>query len=166
MSHSSATPRPTRLFVDAGVIIDGCFNRWGASKGVLLLATLRAHYTVVLAEAIEREVQRAVARRTSGMEPAAAAPILGDVAGWFERVRIERHAMPTEALIRQHAATIMPVLRHLNDLLAVVTAIQSHPDWVLSTNTEHWNDRLAERIGLHVATPFAFLQRLLPPDPA
>ena len=59
----------------------------------------------------------------------------------------------------------MPVLKHLNDLAAVVTANHAHPDWVFSTNTEHWNDRLAERTGLRVATPFAFLQQLLPPEP-
>lgn len=165
MSLAPTTPRPTRLFLDAGVIIDGCFNRWGASKGVLVLTTLRSHYTVVLAEAVEREVQRAVARRTSGMETAAAAPILRDVAGWFERVRIERHSIPTEDVVREQAPIIMPVLKHLNDLAAVVTAIHAHPDWVLSTNTEHWNDRLAERTGLRVATPFAFLQQLLPPEP-
>jgi hypothetical protein len=31
---------PLRLFLDAGVIIDGCFNPWGTCKSVLILATL------------------------------------------------------------------------------------------------------------------------------
>ena len=50
--------QPLWLFLDTGVILEGCFGRWGASKGVLVLATERRLYTVVLAEAVERELQR------------------------------------------------------------------------------------------------------------
>ena len=53
--------QPLRLFLDTGVIIEGCFGRWGAAKGVLILATDRRHYTAVLAEAVERELQHNVA---------------------------------------------------------------------------------------------------------
>jgi hypothetical protein len=49
-------PRPLRLFLDAGVITDGCFNTWGVCKGVLILTTLRASFHVVLAEPILEEV--------------------------------------------------------------------------------------------------------------
>ena len=137
---------------------------WGASKAVLVLATLRGLYTVVLAEAIEREVQRAIARKIAQLDPTESQAIARNVAGWLNQVRIERHPLPTPEAIRQHAAAILPAIRHVNDLPAVVTAIQAQPDWVISTNVEHWNERLAARTGLRVATPLAFLHQLRPAE--
>lgn len=58
------TDQPVRVFLDTGVIIEGCFGRWGAAKGVLILATDRRLYTVVLAQAVEMELQRNVALTT------------------------------------------------------------------------------------------------------
>ena len=154
--------RPVRLFLDAGVILEGCFSAWGASKAVLILATLRANFTVVLAEAIEREVQRTLARKISSLDAATAATIAQGVSGWLDRVRVERYPLPTEEDIRAQLSTVLPALRHVNDLPAVVTALQASPDWVISTNTEHWNERLANRTGLRIATPQAFLPHLRP----
>ena len=44
---AAGSAQPLRLFLDTGVILQGCFGRWGASKGVLILATERRLYTVV-----------------------------------------------------------------------------------------------------------------------
>lgn len=133
---------------------------------MLILATLREHFTVVLAEAIAREVQRSIARKTAPLDPAAAQAITQGVSGWLDRVRIERYPLPSPDEIRRHAPTILPALRHVNDLPAVVTAMQAQPDWVLSTNTEHWNERLGERTGLRIATPSIFLRQLRPVEGA
>jgi FAD/FMN-containing dehydrogenase len=133
---------------------------------MLVLATLRSNFTVVLAEAIERETQRALARRTAGLDAAAALTIAQGMTGWLSRVRIERHPMPDEAEIRAHMATVLPAIKHINDLPAVITALRAQPDWVLSTNTEHWNARLGARIGLRIATPREFLRQLRPPQDA
>lgn len=160
----TAPASPVRLFLDAGVIIEGCLGRWGAAKGILILATLRANFTMVLAEAIEREVQRAVARRTAGLDTTAAQEIAQSLAGWMECVRIERWPLPSKDEIQAHLAFILPVIRHINDVPAVVTALRAQPDWVLSTNTAHWNSRLTARTGLRVATPLAFLSQLHLPD--
>lgn len=159
---SAPAARPLRLFLDAGVILEGCFGAWGASKGVLILATLRDTYTIVLAEAIEREVQRAIARKTASLDASTARSIGEGVAGWLERIRIERYPFPSEEEIRAHVARLLPAIKHVNDLPAVVTAMHARPDWVLSTNTAHWNARLADRTGLRVATPQAFLRQLSP----
>jgi hypothetical protein len=56
----------------------------------------------------------------------------------------------------------MPALRHLNDLPAVVAAMEARPDWVISTNRAHWNDDLAARSGLRIAAPQDFLLALSP----
>lgn len=160
----TAPGSPIRLFLDAGVIIEGCLGRWGAAKGVLILATLRANFTLVLAEAIEREVRHAIARRAAALDTTSAQEVRQSLMGWMERVRIERWPLPSEDEIQTHLAFILPVIRHVNDLPAVVTALLAQPDWVLSTNTAHWNSRLTARTGLRVATALSFLSQLHLPD--
>jgi hypothetical protein len=158
---TSPLGRPLRVFLDSGVIIEGCVAPWGASKGVLILATVQSNFTIVLAEAVEREVVRAITNK-AGSDGETASALLDNLTGWLARVRLECHPRPSEAEAAAYAPSIMPALRHYNDLDAVVTAIKTKPDWVLSTNTAHWNQRLAERTGLRIATPSSFLTRLVP----
>jgi hypothetical protein len=57
---------------------------------------------------------------------------------------------------------LMPAVRHENDMASIVAAVLARPDWVLSTNTKHWNQDVAARTGLHIATPLDFLEHLQP----
>ncbi len=100
MIEPSRRRPPLRLFLDAGVIIQGCLVPWGAAKGVLGLATLRDHYTIGLAEAIEREVQRAVVNLTATREPTLNVALAQSIGGWQDRVWIERYPFPSEQAIR------------------------------------------------------------------
>lgn len=43
----------------------------------------------------------------------------------MHRVHIERWTLPQPEVIESHAPTLLPVLRHHNDLPAVVTVIQA-----------------------------------------
>jgi hypothetical protein len=154
---------PQRLFLDTGVILEGCFGRWGAAKGVLILATERRLYTVVLAEAVDRELQRNITYTLVPPTPSEArAAAAEEVSGWLRRVRIERWPLPSVDDIERHAPTLMPVLRHRNDLPVVVSAMQARPDWVISANREHWNEVLAQRTALRIVTPREFLGQLRP----
>ena len=164
MSSTSRASHPIRLFLDTGVIIEGCLGAWGSCKAALVLATIKVNFTVVLGEAIEIELRDAVAHKAAGLAPAAARDFTTGVDGWLARVRIERHPRPSAGEVQAAMATILPALRHQNDLPAVVTAMLARPDWVLSTNTEHWNDAVAARTGLRIATPLAFLSQLLPAE--
>ena len=51
---------PLRLFLDTGVLIDGFFNRWGACKAVLILATLRTQFRAIVADPVGEELARGV----------------------------------------------------------------------------------------------------------
>src|SRR5207244_8520036 len=104
--------RPIRLFLDAGVIIQGCWVPWGAAKAVLVLATLREYFTVVLAASIEREIARTEANKLAASSPADRADISNSIAGWFERVRVERYPLPAPRDIYRHAPNLLPVLKH------------------------------------------------------
>ncbi len=158
------TPEPTaplRLFLDAGVIIDGCFNRWGTCKGVLILSTLRASFHVVLAESILAEGRRDIDRRIASLPADEARRVTANVDGWLRRIRSEVVPWPSTYEIRTYQ-NLMPVVRHENDMASIVAAVLARPDWVLSTNTKHWNQDVAARTGLRIATPLDFLERLQP----
>jgi len=145
VGETGASTRPLRLFLDTGVIIEGCLGSWGAAKAVLILATIRTNWIVVLAEAIERELQAVIARKTAALSPDDAQAVAESVAGWMNRVRMERWPLPSATDLDAAAPTVLPLLRHVHDLPAVVTAMQARPDWTLSTNTAHWNEALGAR---------------------
>lgn len=153
-------PSPSlRLFLDAGVIIDGCYNTWGFSKNTLILATLRRNYRLVLAESIESEVQLEISFRQQGLSPAAAHAIAVPYFGWLQRVRLERVPQPTQAQVMTYSH-LLPIVRHVNDMPSVVAAVLARPDAVLSINTRHWNQELARATGLFITTPMDFAERL------
>jgi len=54
------TPPPRRLFLDSGVLVDGCFSQWSASKAILILAAQTAHFIIVLADVVDSEVRAAL----------------------------------------------------------------------------------------------------------
>lgn len=157
---STANVVPQRVFLDTGVIIEGCFGRWGAAKGMLVLMTDRRLYTVVLAEAVERELERNVAFTMAAAPDATRDAVDVQVSGWLRRVRLERHPLPAADVVAGLAPTLMPVVRHRNDVPAIVSAVQARPDWVVSTNTDHWNADVAARTSLRILTPQGFLSRL------
>jgi hypothetical protein len=144
------------------VIIQGCAANWGSAKGVLILATLRDRYAVVLADAVAKEIAREETKRHRTLPIEQARGFADDLSGWFARIRLERLRPPTVEAVARALPTIMPALRHMNDLPAVVAAMEAQPDWVISTNRAHWNDDLATRSGLRIATPQDFLLSLRP----
>jgi hypothetical protein len=162
---AGTTDRAVRLFLDAGVIIDGCVSNWALAKAVLILATFRDLYTVVLADRIAEEIARATARKQSALPPHEAAIFLAGINGWFEHVRIERLPPPGDDAVRDAMRAILPALRHMNDLPPVVAAMRAQPDWVISSNDAHWNDDLARRSGLRIVTPAGFLRQISPQPP-
>jgi len=153
--------QPVRLFFDTGVLVDGFFNPWGTCKGVLILAALRRQFRAVIAEPVTEELGRNTEKKIARLPGDDTAVIREAIAGWFERARPERVPWPSELDMRGHAGLIAAV-RHRNDMPAVVAAMLARPDWVLSTNTAHWNQELAARTGLHIVTPADFLQSLYP----
>lgn len=150
---------PLRLFLDAGVLIDGFFNLWGTCKGVLILTTLRAHFRAVIADPIREELVRAVDTKTATLSPEDAQAVRDSVNGWHTYARPISLPWPQPEEMRTHAS-LLAAVKHQNDMPSVVAAVIARPDWILSTNTEHWNQELARRIGLRVATPAEFLASL------
>ena len=155
-------PVPQRLFLDAGVLIQAFVAEWGAPKVLLVLATMRESFTIVLALQTEREVRRAFARRIAVAQPgerlAVEQRLVASFEGWLARVALERLAAPAPGAVYAHLEAILRAVRHTNDLEAVVSAMQARPHWVIATNTDHWGPALAARSGLRIGTPIAFLE--------
>lgn len=152
-------PAPLRLFLDAGVLIDGCTNRGGASKGVIILVARRQLFRAVIADPIDEEFKRNTGRKTASLPDAEKQIIIEGVAGWFRRARPERRPWPSRDEMMAHAH-LLAAVRHRNDMPGVVAAVLARPDWILSTNTAHWNQELAALTGLRIATPDQFLASL------
>lgn len=99
---------PWRVFLDTGVIIAGCTRPWGATKAVTILMTQCQRFTLVLGEAVERELTRALLRGETVEAEA--------VSGWLHRVRQERWPLPAPEDLAQAEPFLLPVLRRQNDL--------------------------------------------------
>lgn len=151
----SAPPR--RVFLDAGVLVEGCCSLWGASKALLILTTYRLHYTIVLADVTEQVVLRALIRKANLRPQYVPQDLMAAYHGWLTHARIERVQVPPADLLARNLPLLLPVIRHRNDLPAVVSAIQAQADWIISTNTAHWTPALGAAIGITVASPEAFL---------
>ena len=124
----SASQRRVRLFLDAGVIIQDCAANWGSAKGVLILAALRDRYVVVLADAVAKEIAREETARQRTLSVEQATIFADAINGWLARIRLERLRPPTDEAIAGALPTLMSALRHLNDLPAIVAAMEARPD--------------------------------------
>jgi len=166
--------QPSRLFLDTGVIIDGCVSMFSASRGLLILASQhRQLYTIVLAAEVEDELRIALESKVHGVTEALQRQGVADAAGqaeqirqsaatWLTRVRLERPPRCSADDIRRVKADILPVLRHEHDLPPVVAAIAAKPDWIISNNSRHWSPELAKRINLRIVTAREFTALLAP----
>ncbi|MGH2345377.1 MAG: hypothetical protein ACRDG4_09140 [Chloroflexota bacterium] len=123
------------------------------------MTALRANFRAVIADPIHEEVARNMRKLTSRLPDQEARAIMTALDGWYKIARPLRLPRPSAEELRMHA-NLLAVVRHHNDMPAVVAAVLSRPDWVLSTNTEHWNAGLAQRTGLRIAHPAEFLQSL------
>lgn len=153
--------RPLRLFLDTGVLIQGHFRPYSSAHAVLVLSTLRTQFQAIIAEPVAEEFERWLDRKTKAVPAAEASHLTSGVEGWLKRARPSRVPWPAAQELAIYAG-LLAVVRHENDMPAVVAAVLARPDWVLSTNIAHWNQELATRTNLRVAHPAAFLALLHP----
>jgi predicted nucleic acid-binding protein len=142
------------LFLDSNILLEGLIARWGLSKAVLSLCAVRIHQ-LFLAEIVREEVERALLIITSDYAKASrrlSEQILSD---YDEFIRLAKPKLipkprPQEELAHRH------LIRHQHDVPVLVSAINSAPDWLLTSNIEHFNQQVARRTGLRIATPYQF----------
>lgn len=52
------------------------------------------------------------------------------------------------------------LIRHAADVPVLMSAMASKPDWLLTHNTKHFTDVVAQRTSLRIATPAEFFRAL------
>lgn len=142
-----------RVFVDSNVLIEGLFAPWSASRAILILARAGV-FRLVLSPYVEAEVERALLKRLAG-DSEEGSRLIDDYALALKLVAPER----TERITREEFESHRALIRHINDVPVLVTAIKAQPDWLVTANTEHFNADVAARTGLQIATPREFLAR-------
>lgn len=132
-----------------------------SAKAILILTALRHQFRAVIAEPVAVEFDRWLTAETRSLPGVEAALLASGVEGWMARAHPERLPWPSPDELRTHAP-LLAVVRHDNDMPAVVAAVFARPDRILSMNTAHWNADLAARTGLRVMHPSDFLAGLHP----
>ena len=149
MSDASARPR---VFIDSDVLIEGLFAPWSAPRAILILARARL-FRIILSPYVEMEVERALLARLANND-LEGSRLIDDYALAIKLLDPERLERISREEFNSHRGSI----RHLNDVPVLVTAIKARPDWLVTSNTEHFDDEVALRTGLRIVTPHEFLR--------
>lgn len=138
-----------RVFLDSCVLIEGLACPWSNSHGLLILA--RSFSTIVLAEIVQEETERALQRkRQTGHR----GDLVADYRGLMQRSVVERVPYVSPQQFE----------RHQTDIPVLAAAVQAKPDWLLTDNTSdgHFDATASQRTGIRFATPKEFLETLRP----
>ncbi len=147
--------RKLRLFLDSNVLTGGIVAPWGLDKAVLSLCAARV-CKLVLAEAVREEVEENLLVQAQGLPPKQADGIIEDYRRLIELTRPEMVPFP-----ELHAVVAgRRLIRHASDVPVLLSAMKSKPDWLLTHNTKHFTQAVAQRSGLRIATPVEFFRTL------
>jgi predicted nucleic acid-binding protein len=147
--------RPLRLFLDSNVLTGGIVAPWGLGKAVLSLCAARI-CRLVLAEIVRQEVEDNLLHHATILPPLDAEQVLTDYTTLITLTRPEIIPLPDAQAVIQ----ARHLIRHAADVPVLLSAMQSHPDWLLTHNTAHFTPTVAKRTGLQIATPRIFFQAL------
>lgn len=147
---------PIRVFVDSNVLIEGLFSPWSNSRAILVLAR-SGLFRLVLSPYVEDEVEGVLLRRFAA-DDQGGGRLIDDYARALDLLDPERLERVTRSELDAHRAFI----RHQHDVPVLVTAIKARPDWLVTSNTEHFSPAVAARTGLRIVTPHQFLRSFGP----
>lgn len=148
-------PRRIRLFLDSNVLTGGLVSPWGLDKAVLSLCAARV-CKLVLAEAVRDEVEENLLIHAEKLSLSDAEQLIEDYRRLIRLTHPEMVAYPASDLV--HSS--WHIIRHEADVPVLLSAMASRPDWLLTHNTKHFTDAVAQRCGLRIATPVEFFRAL------
>ncbi|MBI3696100.1 MAG: PIN domain-containing protein [Acidobacteria bacterium] len=139
-----------RVFLDSCVLIEGLAVHSSASQGVLILR--RSLITLILAEAVYEETKRALCRDF----PAESDELLRNLECVLDPQIVER--LPRVS--RHDVEQARRLIRHEHDAPILAAAIKARPDWLVTDNTDHFNEEVSRRTGLRIVTPGRLLDEV------
>jgi predicted nucleic acid-binding protein len=141
------------LFLDSGVFVQGISAEWGAAKAILILGA-RGVFSIHTSEVVIHEVTAALNRK--GMPTGSGS----DFERLVRALKLTVHPRPSKDAVREGIRSYLPLVRHRAGIPIVVAALAANPDWLVSSNTEHFNPALARAMGLRIVSPPLLLRHL------
>ena len=144
--------RRIRLFLDSNVFTAGIVSPWGFDKAALSLCAAQL-CKLVLAEVVRDEVEENLLLHAERLSALNADELIEHYHRLVKLTGPEIVPYPAQALVRRH------IIRHA-DVPVLLSAMVSKPDWLLTHNTKHFTQTVANRTGLRIATPAEFFRTL------
>ncbi len=148
-------PASIRLFLDSNVLTGGIVASWGPGKAVLSLCASRI-CRMVLAEVVADEVETNLILHVSLLPKDEANQVLEDYDRLIKLARPIRIPAPAIEEVRASRRLIA----HASDVPVLISAVKARPDWMLTHNTRHFTEAVAQRSGIRIATPSAFFKAI------
>jgi hypothetical protein len=128
---------------------------WGLDKAVLSLCAARL-CRLVLAEIVRDEVEENLLLHAERLPALDADELIEHYRGLVKLAGPEMVPYPDKTLVQPNRHLI----RHAADVPVLLSAMSSKPDWLLTHNTKHFTQAVANRTGLRIATPAEFFRTL------
>lgn len=142
-----------RVFVDSNVLIECLLSPWSLSRAVIILARIGL-FRLILSPYVEDEVEGVLLNRLA-LTPLKGSHLIDDYSKMLNLLAPER----TERITQEEFESNRSLIRHGKDVPVLVTAIKVKPDWLITSNTEHFNEEVAARTGLRIVTAQEFLKQ-------
>ena len=150
-----SSQRRIRLFLDSNVLTGGIVSPWGLDKAVLSLCAARL-CRLVLAEIVRDEVEENLLFHAERLPALDGDELIEHYRRLVKLTDPEIVPYPEKTLVQSNRHLI----RHAADVPVLLSAMSSKPDWLLTHNTKHFTQAVANRTGLRIATPAEFFRTL------
>jgi hypothetical protein len=111
---------------------------------------------LVLAEAVREEVEENLLLHAGRLSPTEADELIENYRGLIRLTKPELIPFPDADSV----AANRHLIRHAPDVPVLLSAMAAKPDWLLTHNTKHFTQAVAQRTGLRIATPVEFFKTL------
>ncbi len=143
---------PIRVSIDSCVIIDGLISDFSSSKAVLILGLHRV-IQLIIPEFVIRETEMALRKVAHDREKP---DILEAFRLFVKRLNPEITPLPGNRELEAFRSAI----HHQPDVPVLVSVLKSKPDYFLTKNISHFDQKVAQKTGLTILRPEDFLKIL------
>ncbi len=140
----------SRLFLDSNVFVGGFVAPWSFERVVLKYCAAHLH-KLIYAEAVKAEVERFLLAYAQQHN---ADWLLEEYDKFIRLARPEVIPYPS----REDVVAARPLIRHEADVPVILSAMRAAPDWLITSNTEHFTPEVGVRTGLRIVEPAAFVR--------
>jgi predicted nucleic acid-binding protein len=147
--------RRIRLFLDSNVLTGGIVSPWGLDKATLSLCAAKV-CRLVLAEVVRDEVEENLLLHAERLLALDAEQLIEDYRHLIKLTNPEIIPYPDNDLVHLNRHLI----RHAADVPVLLSAMASKPDWLLTHNTKHLTNAVAQGTSVRIATPAEFFRAL------